>query len=123
MLSFSFLMASEAASTAGSTRGFEGSGLWCDQRDFRPGSGGGARTDHASPGTASPGTARRLTRGTADAAPAWSPDGTKIAFSSNASGLSQIYVMNADGSGVTRLTNDSSVDGTPTSSVPLSHDD
>jgi hypothetical protein len=27
-------------------RGFEGSGLWRDQRDFRPGSGGGARTDH-----------------------------------------------------------------------------
>jgi hypothetical protein len=35
-------------------------------------------------------------------APAWSPDGTKIAFSVGYS--SGIYVMNGDGSGVTRLT-------------------
>lgn len=39
--------------------------------------------------------------------PAWSPDGTKIAFSSSRDGNSgrQIYVMNADGTGQTRLTN------------------
>ncbi len=37
----------------------------------------------------------------------WSPDGEKIAFSSDrGSGIDEIYVMNsADGSGVTRLTN------------------
>lgn len=37
--------------------------------------------------------------------PAWSPDGTKIAFDSSRDDASrEIYVMNADGSNVTRLT-------------------
>ncbi len=36
--------------------------------------------------------------------PAWSPDGTKIAFESRRDGDSELYVMNADGTGVTRLT-------------------
>jgi len=36
--------------------------------------------------------------------PAWSPDGTRIAFSRVSGGQMDIYVMNADGSGVTRLT-------------------
>ena len=38
--------------------------------------------------------------------PAWSPDGSRIAFTSDRDGSVDIYVMNADGSGVTRLTND-----------------
>ena len=38
-------------------------------------------------------------------APAWSPDGTKIAFESNRSGNYDIWVMNADGTGQTNLTN------------------
>ena len=38
-------------------------------------------------------------------APAWSPDGAKIAFKSDRDGNWEIYVMNADGSGQTRLTN------------------
>jgi TolB protein len=38
--------------------------------------------------------------------PAWSPDGSKIAFASYRTGNLEIYAMNADGTGVIRLTND-----------------
>jgi len=48
-----------------------------------------------------------------DGEPAWSPDGTKIAFVSQRDGNDQIYVMNADGSGQTRLTHDTASDLTP----------
>jgi TolB protein len=34
----------------------------------------------------------------------WSPDGKQIAFVSNRSGTYEIYVMNANGSGVTQVT-------------------
>jgi TolB protein len=40
-----------------------------------------------------------------DSAPAWSPDGSKIAFVSDRDGNHGLYVMNADGTGVTRVTN------------------
>ena len=36
--------------------------------------------------------------------PAWSPDGTRIAFRSHCDGNEEVYVMNADGSGQTNLT-------------------
>jgi TolB protein len=39
-----------------------------------------------------------------DGSPAWSPDGSRIAFVSYRDGQGEIYVMNADGSGQTRLT-------------------
>ena len=42
--------------------------------------------------------------------PVWSPDGTKIAFVSYRYGDGEIYVMNADGSNLTRLTNYASYD-------------
>ncbi len=44
---------------------------------------------------------------------AWSPDGTKIAFNSDRDGNSEIYVMNADGSNPTRLTNNPDSDSNP----------
>ena len=48
---------------------------------------------------------RRLTNNPADdVEPSYSPNGTRIAFRSDRSGNSQIYTMNPDGSGVTRIT-------------------
>jgi Tol biopolymer transport system component len=64
----------------------------------------------------------RLTNNAAfDVAPTFSPDGSKIAFSSardddyNDGNFFnfEIYVMNADGSGQTRLTNNDDLDWTP----------
>ncbi len=46
--------------------------------------------------------------------PAWSPDGSKLAFTSNRDGNPEIYVMNRDGSGLRRMTNNPSIDVTPT---------
>jgi Tol biopolymer transport system component len=53
-----------------------------------------------------------LTRNPAiDATPVWSPDGSKIAFTSSRSGRQNLYVMNSDGSNVTKITrNDDGVD-------------
>ena len=48
-----------------------------------------------------------------DGTPSWSPDGGRIAFSSARDGNSEIYVMNADGSGQTRLTDDPENDREP----------
>jgi Tol biopolymer transport system component len=45
-----------------------------------------------------------------DGCPAWSRDGTKIAFSSYRSGYGEIFVMNADGSNQTQLTFDGGPD-------------
>jgi TolB protein len=46
--------------------------------------------------------------------PAFSADGSKIAFTSNRDGNAEIYVMNKDGSGVRRMTNNPAIDTTPT---------
>jgi len=52
----------------------------------------------------------RLTNDTAVGnAPAWSPDGSQIAFHSNLAG-NDIYAMNADGSDVTQLTSNAADD-------------
>jgi dipeptidyl aminopeptidase/acylaminoacyl peptidase len=45
-----------------------------------------------------------------ESTPAWSPDSSKIAFTTNRDGNSEIYVMNPDGTGQTRLTNNSGGD-------------
>src|SRR5207245_1256531 len=56
----------------------------------------------------------KLTNMTAsDADPAWSPDGTKIAFNSSRDGNVEVYVLNADGSGLRNLTNNPAGDLRP----------
>ena len=45
--------------------------------------------------------------------PAWSPDGSQIAFDSLRDGNSEIYVMNANGSGQSRLTTEAAADSEP----------
>ena len=61
-----------------------------------------------------PAPATRLTFDDAfDSSPAWSPDGRRIAFESERDGNDEIYVMNADGSGVARLTVNDAIDGSP----------
>jgi len=46
--------------------------------------------------------------------PVWSPDGSKIAFTSNRDGNPEIYMMNRDGTAVRRLTSSPAIDVTPT---------
>jgi Tol biopolymer transport system component len=58
---------------------------------------------------------RNLTSSAADdRAPAWSPDGKSIAFTSARDGFFQIYVMNSDGSEVRRISRGNAADLTPT---------
>jgi TolB protein len=45
-----------------------------------------------------------------EGAPTWSPGGNQIAFTSDRTGVNQIYLMEADGTGVQRLTFDAHVD-------------
>jgi TolB protein len=55
-----------------------------------------------------------LTTAASDGSPAWSADGTKLAFVRVPDGIHpQIFIMNADGSGQTRLTNNLVNDGFP----------
>ena len=48
-----------------------------------------------------------------DESPAWSPDGTRIAFTSGRDDNAEIYVMNADGSEQARVTNNPALDRSP----------
>jgi len=48
-----------------------------------------------------------------DGRPAWSPDGSKIAFVSGRTGNLEIYVMNANGTGQTQITFDAELDSYP----------
>jgi Tol biopolymer transport system component/DNA-binding winged helix-turn-helix (wHTH) protein len=68
----------------------------------------------APPVTRAKTTLVRLTNNSAmDLRPVWSPDGRRIAFSSNRDGKNEIYVMDADGSNVRRLTNNLADDVNP----------
>jgi Tol biopolymer transport system component len=55
----------------------------------------------------------RLTTGGDSRQPAWSPDGRHIAFYSDLDGDDEIFVINADGSNLTQLTNNLSDDYSP----------
>jgi Tol biopolymer transport system component len=55
----------------------------------------------------------RLTSSCDDYDPAWSPDGLQIVFARDREGAQEIYVMNADGSGQTRLTHRLALSGHP----------
>jgi Tol biopolymer transport system component len=66
---------------------------------------------------------RRLTDSPGlDEGPVWSPDGTKIAFSSDRTGQQEIFVMNADGSDPQSLTQNPARDESP-DWQPLPFDD
>jgi lysyl endopeptidase len=55
----------------------------------------------------------RLTNATSDSNPRYSPDGSKIVFQSTRDGQAEIYVMNSNGTGQMRLTNDPASDTAP----------
>ena len=59
------------------------------------------------------GVIANLTNHLGGASPAWSPDGGEIAFTSNRDGLTELYVMHADGSSVRRLTDHVGFNGRP----------
>jgi len=59
------------------------------------------------------GTATPLRSGGSSAQGVWSPDGTRIAFVGTEAGNSDIYVMDADGQHVTRLTDAAEADKDP----------
>ncbi len=57
----------------------------------------------------------QITSGNAiDAEPEWSPGADKVVFSSTRAGNVELFVMDRDGSDITRLTTDSAIDTSPT---------
>ncbi len=91
-------------------------------RAAMPGANGRIAFDHLPPGGITHGVvsiavdgtgSTRLTSTTTSPWPSWSPDGSRIAFTSSRDGNDEIYVMNADGSALTRLTNNSATDIEP----------
>ena len=55
----------------------------------------------------------QLSNAPGNARPRYSPNGFKVVFQTSRDGQSEIYVMNSDGSGQTRLTNDPAADTAP----------
>ena len=83
---------------------------------FSPNGGRCIRSTRASIGTADirvEQPARLTTNAADDFDPHWSPDGSKIAFTSKRDGNNNIYVMNADGSEPKRVTKKAAFDAQP----------
>lgn len=60
------------------------------------------------------GVETRLTQGDAgNHQPAWSPDGSRMAFASTREGLLKVFTMNADGSAQVRVTSDDRIESSP----------
>ncbi len=76
-----------------------------------PGTSGGVGRDQDRPSRRFGGTRSDARRGVR---PAWSPDGTRIAFQAERDGNVDVYVMDADGGNVARLTADPAPDSEPT---------
>jgi len=98
------LAPSSASAAAASANGRIAFSQW----DLLP---GGNLSGHSNVYTVNPdGTARRqlthVAAARAAGSPDWSPDGTRIVYESNQTGDYRIWVMNADGSGPRRLTDD-----------------
>jgi len=62
------------------------------------------------------GLVRLTTHPGSDLEPAWSPDGTRLAFKSERDGSQEIFLINADGTGLTQLT--ANVGGTSDAVLP-----
>lgn len=67
------------------------------------------------------GNRQQLTSDPTDSSPDWSPAGSKIAFMRQTGDNWDIWVINSDGSGETRLTTDGSIDGLPAWSPDGTH--
>ncbi len=75
--------------------------------------GVGAGSEIAVGSEASASYTRLTTNAVADSNPAWSPDGSRLAFTSTRDGNNEIYTMNADGSDARRLTTSAGADYQP----------
>ena len=65
----------------------------------------GANADISIMGSNATGVRRITAHPSSDSDPAWSPNGSRLAFTSERDGNREIYVMNADGTNQVRLTN------------------
>lgn len=54
-----------------------------------------------------------FSKGTLNSAPSWSPDGSKVSFTSNVNGNAELYVINADGTGLKQITFNRAIDTSP----------
>ncbi len=64
--------------------------------------------------TSDMGNEQSLTNSGKDTAPSISPDGSQVTFMSSRNGNWDIFVINTDGSGLSKLTEDTAADGLPT---------